>query len=179
MHLRATDHVPGVAEVENRPGRRAVSAPAPALASEFLLRIVGDLSDPQDVGETPLGTRRIFAFTGGTFAGPRLSGAVLPGGGDWVLVRRDGVAELDIRITLRINDGALVHASATGILDLAPDLRARILAGEDVDPARYYFRTAFAFETAAEPYRWLNRLLAVGTARRTATGMVTDVFAVR
>jgi hypothetical protein len=165
--------------MENGPGRRAVSAPAPALRSEFLLQIVGELSDPQDVGETSLGARRIFCMRGGTFCGPDIAGEVLPGGGDWVLVRRDGVAQLDIRMTLRTDDGELVYVSASGILDMSPELRARILRGESVDPAQYYFRTALAFETSAEKYRGLNRLVAVGVGRRTATGMVTDVFAIR
>jgi hypothetical protein len=30
-----------------------------------------------------------------------------------------------------------------------------------------------------ENYLWLNRLLAVGIGRRTATGMVTEIFAIR
>lgn len=150
----------------------------PTLRSEFLLQIVGELHDPQDVGEIPLGARRILYMKGGSFSGPKLKGKVLPGGGDWVLVRRDGVAQLDIRITLCTNDKDLIYVSCSGILDMAPHLRERILKGEIVDPSEYYFRTALVFEAAAEKYRWLNRLVAVGVGRRTATGMITDVFAV-
>jgi hypothetical protein len=113
----------------------------------------------------------------GSFSGPKLKGEVLPGGGDWVLARRDGVAQLDIRITLHTDDNELIYVSCSGILDMAPVLRERILMGESVDPSEYYFRTALLFEAAAENYRWLNRLVAVGVGKRTATGMVTDVFA--
>lgn len=63
------------------------------LHSEFLLQIVGELADPQYVGETPLGARRIVYLKRGSFSGPKLKGEVLPGGGDWVLARRDGVAQ--------------------------------------------------------------------------------------
>ena len=166
--------------MKNRPMEAAASAldPLPALRSEFLLQIIGDLGDPQNVGETPLGVRRILYMTGGSFSGPRLKGEVLPGGGDWVLARRDGVAQLDIRMTLRTDDKALIYASCGGILDMAPALRERIMRGEIVDPSKYYFRTALVFETAAEKYSWLNRLIAAGVGRRTATGMVTDVFAI-
>ncbi|HEU5323464.1 MAG TPA: DUF3237 domain-containing protein, partial [Methylomirabilota bacterium] len=99
-------------------------------------------------------------------------------GGDWVLLRRDGVAELDIRLTLRTDDGELIYVRCDGIFDMAPEVRQRVLGGEDVDPSEYYFRTTPRFETGSEKYRWLNRLVAIGVGRRTATGMVTDVFAV-
>ena len=149
------------------------------LRSEFRLRVSADLDAPRVLDDAPRGTRRIMQFVGGEFSGPRLKGQVLPGGGDWVLQRRDGVAELDIRLTLRTDDGAMIYASCDGIFDITPEVRERIRKGEDVDPAEYYFRTAPRFETGAENYRWLNRLLAVGIGRRTATGMVTEIFAIR
>src|ERR1051325_7588947 len=93
-------------------------APAPALRSEFLMQVIGELDEPQNVGETPLGNRRIFAMKRGSFAGPRLEGELLPGGGDWVLVRRDGVAELDIRFTLRTVDAVLIDVRSNGLLDM-------------------------------------------------------------
>ena len=49
------------------------------------------------------------------------------------------------------------------------------LNGDDNDAVR----TALEFETGSEGHRWLNRLVAVGVGRRTAAGMVTDVFAVK
>ena len=153
--------------------------PVPALRTELLTRLVVEFEAPQDVGATPAGTRRILPMRRGHASGPHLRGQVLPGSGDWVLVRSDGVAQLDIRITLRTEEGALIHLQSQGLLDLPADLRGRILAGEPVDPSQYYFRTTVAFETAAEPYRWLNRIVAVGVGRRTAAGMVTDVFAIR
>jgi len=96
-----------------------------------------------------------------------------------VLLRGDGVAELDIQLTLRTDDGALNYVACDGILDIAPGVRERIMKGEEIDPVEYYFRTTPVFETGSERYRWLNRLVAVGVAKRTATGMVTDVFSVR
>jgi hypothetical protein len=154
-------------------------SPAAELRSEFLMRLQAEFDDPQNVGETPLGTRRILVLKGGSFAGPRLEGRLLPGGGDWVLVRADGVAQLDIRFTLRAHGGELICMSSSGLLDIEPQLRRRILEGEEVDPSAYYFRTALSFETGAESYRWLNRLIAAGVGRRTAAGMVTEVFAIR
>jgi Protein of unknown function (DUF3237) len=149
------------------------------LGSEFLRQLRADLEDPQNVGAAPLGMRRIMYFKGGSFSGPFLTGVILPGGGDWVLVRPDGVSQLDIRMTLRADDGALIYLNANGIFDMAPEVRARFNRGETVGPSEYYFRTSFTFETATEKYRWLNRLIGIGVAQRVPTGMVTDVFVIR
>jgi hypothetical protein len=109
------------------------------LRSEFLLELSAELDDAQMLGDTPLGTRRILYMKGGSFCGPRLRGRILPGGGDWVLLRRDGVAQLDIRLTLATDDDELVYVSCDGIFDIAPETRQRILQGADVDPSEYYF----------------------------------------
>ncbi len=85
----------------------------PALRSEFLMQLSADLSDPQVLTDAPHGTRRIMYMKRGSFSGPRLTGQVLPGGGDWVPLRPDGVAELDIRLTLRTDDGELKPAPAS------------------------------------------------------------------
>lgn len=152
-------------------------AGTPELRSTFLMQIVGHLDDPQDVGPTPTGTRRILYMKGGTYSGPALQGDVLPGGGDWVLLRQDGVSQLDIRFTLRSKDGTLIYVRSSGVFDIDPRLRIRIQQGEKVDSSEYYFRTTLGFETSAEKLRWLNRLVAVGVGTRTADGMVTQVFA--
>jgi hypothetical protein len=149
------------------------------LRTEFLMQLSAELDDAQVLSDAPLGTRRIMYMKRGSFSGPRLKGQVLPGGGDWVMVRRDGVAELDIRLTLRTDQGDLIYMSCEGLFDIAPEARQRILKGEDIDPSEYYFRTAPRFEAGSGTYGWLNRLLAVGVGRRTAAGMVTDIFAVK
>jgi hypothetical protein len=91
------------------------------LRSQFLMQMSAELEDSQQLGETPVGGRRIVYVKRGEFSGPDLKGQVLPGGGDWVLMRRDGVSELDVRITLRTDDGALIFVSYRGISTLAPE----------------------------------------------------------
>jgi hypothetical protein len=61
------------------------------------------------VGATPHGNRRIYYIKGGTFAGPKLKGEVLPGGGDWLVIRPDDTWKLDVRETLRTDDGQLIY----------------------------------------------------------------------
>ena len=113
----------------------------------------------QNVGAGPHGTRLTFPIIGGGFEGDRLRGKVLPGGGDWVLKRPDGVLELDLRITLATDDGALIHMTFEGIRD-------------DGAQGAPYFRTLPRFETADTKYAFLNRLLAVGVGEIGADGPV-------
>jgi len=98
-----------------------------------------------EVGSTPHGMLSVFPITGGSFDGERLRGLVL-GGADWVTAAGDGTFELDLRLTLETDDGALIHMTFSGVRD----------------DANHYFRTLPRFETAAPNYAFLNRLLAVG-----------------
>ena len=113
----------------------------------------------QDIGAGPHGTRVTFPITGGTFEGDRLRGNVLPGGDDWTVKRPDGVIELDLRITLQTDDGALIHMTFEGLRD-------------DGAPGSPYFRTAPRFETASSSYAFMNRMLAMGRAEIRPDGPV-------
>ena len=50
-----------------------------------LMQMKATVDAPIEIGPMPIGTRRIFNATGGRFEGERLSGEVLPGGGEWFL----------------------------------------------------------------------------------------------
>src|SRR6202000_514943 len=101
---------------------------------------------------------------------------VLPGGGDWTLLRADGVLELDLRLTLQTDDGALIHMSSFGLRHGPPDVLAALARGESVDPSRYYFRTAPRFETSAPQYAFLNRVVAIAAGARRARGPIYSIF---
>src|SRR5439155_24737397 len=126
----------------------------------------------QKLGAVPHGTRRIAPITGGTFEGPRLRGKILPGGGDWLLLRPDGVLELDLRITLETDDHALIYMTFQGLRHGPADAIAALGRGEVVDPARYYFRTLPRFETSTETYAFLNRIVSVGVGEARPGGAV-------
>jgi hypothetical protein len=135
------------------------------LKSEFLCELVGDLDDPQVIGMTPKGARMIFPIIGGKIKGPKINGEVLPFGADWIVMRQDGVGELDVRATGRTDDGELIYAYYRGILKIDPTIMTRIQNGEDVDPSQYYFRTTPVFETGSEKYSWLNQIICVGVGK--------------
>ena len=132
-----------------------------------------------DIGETPLGRRRIATVTGGEFRGERLRGTVVGApAGDWLLQRRDGATVLDVRLLLRTDDGEHIYMFYRGVRHGPPEVMARLAAGESVDPQAYYFRIAPVFETAAKKYDWINRIVAVGTGRREPAGPVYSVHEV-
>jgi hypothetical protein len=142
----------------------AVSSPPPAegrsaMRTRPLMTLRLSTAPTQDVGAGPHGTRVTFPITGGSFEGDRLRGKVLPCGDDWTVKRPDGVMELDLRITLETDDGALVHMTFEGIRD-------------DGAPGAPYFRTLPRFETAEPKYAFLNKLLAVGAGEIRADGPV-------
>jgi len=148
------------------------------IRTSFLFTIVIAVAPPQIVGATPLGERRNVTVTGGTFAGPRLRGLVLPGGSDWIVVRGDGVWQLDVRLPLQTDDGALINMSYKGLRHGPAAVLERLNRGEAVDPSEYYFRTAPFFETASAKYAWLNGIVAVATGQRTASGPTYEVYEV-
>ena len=147
--------------------------------TEFLFEVGVDLEAPQQVGATPHGNRQIYYVKRGTFEGPNLKGEVLPGGGDWLLLRPDGAGELDVRATLRTDDGHLIYCYYRGIIEASPDVMQRTLQGETVDPSEYYFRTAPVYETASEKYGWLNRIIAVAVGRFAPNWVGYKVYAIR
>lgn len=135
------------------------------LKSEYVAELVGDLDEPLMIGANPHGVRVIYPVIGGTVKGPKLNGEVLASGADWILLRSDGVGELDVRATVRADDGELIYAYYRGILKIDPEMMARVQSGEDIDPSEYYFRTTPYFETASEKYSWLNQIVCIGVGK--------------
>lgn len=149
------------------------------LRSEFLCTLTATVRPPRDFGETPRGTRRFVAAVRGSFEGPRLRGEVLAEGGDWLLTRADGVLEQDVRLTLRTDDGAYIYLQYAGMRHGPPEVLARLQRSETVNPSEYYFRVAPVFETGAERYAWLNKILAVGVGERLPPNEVRyNIFAI-
>ena len=144
-----------------------------------LLRAEIALAPPQELGETPLGRRRIIGITGGRFSGERLAGRVLPGGADWQVIRADGVADLDARYTLETTDGALIYVRNRGYRHGPAEVLRQLASGENVDPSRYYMRTTPRFETGDARYAWLNRVVCVATGARRPSAVELDVFEIK
>jgi hypothetical protein len=135
---------------------------------------------PELIGPTPEGLRLTFYLPGGEFAGPRLRGRILPVGGDWLTVRPDGVAILDLRTTFETEDGALIYAPFTAVLDLGPNGYDALLNGR-LAPDGTHFRSVPRYSTAHPGYAWLNRVqcLGIGQVFPSQAEARCDVYAVR
>ncbi len=134
--------------------------------------------DPPQTIDGPLGQRWFIPVTGGSIAGDRISGVVQSGGSDFQLIRRDGVAELDVRVTLRTDDGVTIQLKGHGIRYTSAEVLARIMSGAEVDPSEYYFREALFFEAPAGRYEWLNRIIAIGKGGRLKSHVLIDAYEV-
>jgi hypothetical protein len=158
----------------------------PALKSEPLCVAdfhVGGAIMP--MGQSPWTSRRIGYVTGGRFEGPRLTGDILPGGGNWSTSGPIGdsltAGTFDARVIFRTDDGAMIYVTYTGRSVISAEVAAAFQ-----DPARsdlvpdsdYYIRIAPVFETADPRYQWLNGVLAVGCGHRTHTGIRHSIFGV-
>lgn len=148
-----------------------MAGPPRPLEGRFLMDLEAWLDPPHLVADTPAGGRKIVTVQGGSFEGPRLRGRILPhSGADWALSRPDGVLLLDVRLTLETDDGALIYMTYRGMRHGPAEVMRRLSAGERVDPGAYYFRIQPWFETGAERYGFLNRIVCVGLGDRLERG---------
>ena len=143
---------------------------------EFLMSLAVDVGDVVSMGPGPIGERRVIGILGGTFEGPALRGEVMPGGADWQIVRTDGVLDLDARYALKDQAGGLVRVVSQGYRHGPPEVLTALARGEEVDPAKYFFRTIMRFETGAPYLEWLNKTIAVATAERKAKQVLLTAY---
>ncbi|MFE7723381.1 DUF3237 domain-containing protein [Nocardia rhizosphaerihabitans] len=134
----------------------------PTLEFAFEARV--EIAEPLLLGDVADGERFFTPIIGGTVAGPKLNGTVLPYGGDWSAVR-SGTCELDARYLLRAADGATIDIHNKGFYRAEPEVEKRLRAGESVDESEYYYRTFPVFRTEAPEHAWLQSAVFVGLAR--------------
>ena len=78
----------------------------------------------------------------------------------------------------RADSGAYVLVNSEGIRHGPPDVLARLLTGEQVDPSLYYFRTCMRFETGDKDLDWLNRVITIARGQREKNAVRLDVYEV-
>ena len=112
-----------------------------------------------------------------TFGGQTLR--VLDAGADFQRYPTADLALLEANYVLELEDGhrILVENRAVRVAD-SDDL-AKMMAGQQVNPSRVYFRCVPALSADdSGPYAWMNRTLFVGTGERRPEGVRIDVFRV-
>ncbi|HEB28054.1 MAG TPA: DUF3237 domain-containing protein [Porticoccus sp.] len=141
-----------------------------------LVEFDSEISDLQQIGETPFGNRKIYIIGGGHFWGERINGVALPGGGDWVSVNHDGLAKLDVRKTIKTDDGALINMSYQGYYQYDSAITDKLEQGEGYEFGENLFKVQVQFETGDPRYDWLNTTLAVGEAKETGKTIIYRIY---
>jgi hypothetical protein len=128
------------------------------------------------VGVVSDGFRIIWRFVEARFVGPVLEGRFLPGAADWMRIRPDGVAIVQVQGCIETRSGARVYTTYGGNLELGRDGYARALRGE-FDPWPP-FVCAPTYATADKELEWLNRAqcLIVGRVDMKALTVESDAY---
>jgi hypothetical protein len=126
-------------------GAAPPAADVPRLEFAFEERVT--IAPPVVLGETLLGHRQYIPITGGTVAGPKLEGEVLPGGWDFQLTyAADKCTQLSADYFLKTEDGTVIRVFNEGLF----------CAG-----GRGIFRPRL--EAPKGKYEWLTRAAFVAT----------------
>lgn len=155
MQITDDDKAPGTAA-------QAAFAADPAGIASLPVRFLFEFNGRADhesfarVENGPFGTRSVFAVQWGRCEGPRFRATCVAPSFDWATDQPDGRRMLDVRLTLRTDDGHVVLMSYGGlILDQRIEIAPR-------------------FEAAGDgPYAWLNLVQAIGFGRRNADRSLT------
>ncbi len=119
------------------------------IRTELVMNLVVTCSSPERPGpsaQSKDGIRdEIWPIIGGRFEGPRLRGSVIAGGGDFPVVRPDGVTVIDALYRLKTDDGVTILIHNKGLAYPAA-------AGA---PEKY--RLVPEFTAPAGRYDWLNK----------------------
>lgn len=147
-----------------------MSVPHPfAPQFEYAFSIGITLTKPYWLRPTTMGATRAAIYAAeGTVEGPGIKGRVVPmSGGDWPLLRPDGVIDFDARYLLELEDGTIIYLQNRGYRwAYTPEVAERMSRNEPVDPSDYYMRVSPKFDVPAGPYDWLAKYVFVGVAEK-------------
>jgi hypothetical protein len=150
--------------------------PTPEL--KFFADLSVQVDKPQEVGKTHHGVRRVIPILGGTVEAQGWRGRVLSGGADFQLLLGPSMAELDARYVIETDAGDMIFVTNRAVRTASPEVMAKIIRGEPVEPSTVYFRCSPSFETASPALSWIAERLFVGTGARHPDKVVMRFFEV-
>ncbi len=140
------------------------SAPMDPVKLVLVMQLVVTCSNPESIGgaENSKDGKRteIWPIVGGRFEGKGIRGTVVPGGGDFPVVRPDGVEVIDALYRLRTDDGVTIIIHNKGLA---------YPQGKDAND--WHYRLAPEFVAPQGRYDWLNRHLFISTLSEVPAGM--------
>ena len=131
------------------------------------------------IGEGPYGDRSTVIFRGGRFEGPRLTGKILPGGGDWEIVKDHGdrqTAHLNTRYNLVTDDGATIYLQTTGTRTGTKEVLEKLGEDESIGPDQYRMRLHLIMETGDPRYAWINEGVFIASSGRSGNMVIYDAY---
>jgi Protein of unknown function (DUF3237) len=129
----------------------AVQEGGAPMETNLLFEMSAEVAEPIVINSTPDGDRIVVHVTGGQFKGPRIRGRILPSGGDWLLLRPDGIGVVDVRLVLETDDGERIYMVYRGLVNDITGVK---------EPTK--IRTAPTFATSTKgKYAWINAVQAV------------------
>jgi hypothetical protein len=149
---------------------------------EYLMTYEAELDLPQVIND------KLFIYNvkpGGWVKGPSVNGSFIPPGADWLRVTASGALRVDVRATIKTDEGDLIYLTYNGIIQHSEKSFDKLIKGEKITPADgIYFITAPTFETTSKKYASLN---GVQTINKFVEGQVNpeksyvryDLFVVR
>jgi hypothetical protein len=136
------------------------------------------IAAPVEQGQIDGKRKRFIPITGGQVTGARLSGTILPGGGDWQSILPGGLTEILARYAIKADDGTIITLTNPGVRVASAEVIERLAKGEDVDPRLYSVRTTPSFEAPPGPHDWMRRKVFVGRGIRRPDHVIIDFFTV-
>lgn len=136
---------------------------------EHAFSIAVDLTGFRRVAPSASGDVRAAVYAAeGTIEGPRLNGRVLPmSGGDFPLIRPNGVIDFDARYLLEADDGAIIYMQNRGYRwARSQEIADKMTRNEPVGWDDYYMRVTPKFDAPAGPHEWLSQHVFVGVAEK-------------
>jgi hypothetical protein len=149
---------------------------APGLARFADLTV--QVAAPIEVGVVGHGIRRVIPIVGGSCVAREWSARVLSGGADFQLIVNERMARLEARYVLETDAGDRIYVHNDALRTAAPEVMARLLRGEPVEPAEVYFRCAPRFEASAPALAWMMERVFLGTGLRRPSEVVMRFFEV-
>ena len=156
------------------------SAQTTEISSEFLMTLHIPTDLPQEIDSALI----IYNFQeGGWVKGPKISGKLMAPGADWVQVLPGGSTRLDVRSTIKTDDGALIFLQYEGIFSASEEAFEQMTQGDVLTSEDIYVIITPTFRTSQEKYAWLNHVQCIGKVVEVKDGeegyIKYDIFAVR
>lgn len=159
-----------------------VQAQTTQISTEYLMTLYVPLDAPQQIDNT------LFIYTippgrEGWAKGPKINGRIVAPAGDWIRIMPAGNARIDVRQTVKTDDGALIYISSNGIVSYTKESWNRLMKEEVITGEDHYLILAPTMQTSAEKYLWLNHVQCIGKVVEAKIGenafVKYDIYVVR